>query len=119
MNIQKLTDATGSGTNEVREQKLIDIFDHAADIALDIGLDIAAVKHIAVGELSADKTGHGAEPDAAVYFVHVGRCVCLFSRFECSEINTERCRITVAVSLISEKQADREAGQSAAAVWLL
>ena len=79
------------------KEKLIDVLDHSADIALNMGLDIAAVENIAVCEFSADQSRHRAEPDALVNFIHISGGMGLLPLFDCCQIHTERLGFAGAV----------------------
>ena len=52
-----------------------------ADIPVNIGLKVAAVKDLPVGKTAADESGHRAFPDTLINFPHIGWCVCAGSLF--------------------------------------
>ena len=55
-------------------------------IAINIGLQIAGIEHISIGELAAGKTGHRAFPDAIVNFSNISRRIGFLPCFQCTQL---------------------------------
>ena len=100
MDIQHLTGAAGGCADEVAEQQLIRQLNLLRYVAVDVGLRIAGIKHIAVGILAADQTGHGAVPDAFVDGGNVCRQMRLLSGLQRRKVNGERRAFAAAVNLM-------------------
>ena len=68
MHIQHLPRPAGGSADEILKLQLVHTRNQLADVALNIGLQVAVVKHIPIGEFPTDKTRHRAFPDALVHF---------------------------------------------------
>ena len=71
--IQHLAASAGGSANEVGKHHLIHTGNVGGHIPVDIGLNIAAVKHIPVFILAAPVAGECAVPNPPVYLVRCGR----------------------------------------------
>ena len=83
--VQHLAASAGGSTNEVRKHHFIHAENVGGHIPVDIGLNIAAVKHIPVFILSAPVTGKRAVPNPLVYLIRCGRrkqCLALLQLIE-------------------------------------
>lgn len=79
MYIQNLPDATGGSPNEVLKEQLILKRGLVTDVTVYIGLKIAGIKDLAVGECSADIAGQRTLPYPLVNFLQIGGARRLFS----------------------------------------
>ena len=68
MNIQHLTCAAGGSTDEIRIKELVNPRNHFGNIAVNIALNIGAVKNITVGISAATMSRHSAFPNALIHF---------------------------------------------------
>ena len=73
MQVQHLAASAGGSTNKVCKHHLIHTGNVGGHIPVDIGLNIAAVKHIPVFILAAPVAGECAVPNPLVYLFRCGR----------------------------------------------
>lgn len=118
MDVQELPRAACRSTDKIREHHLVHALDKFADVALDIGLEVAAVEHVAVGEPAAGKPGHGAFPDSFVKLFHVCGSVRLSALLELCEVNGERSGISGPVYFVLRKRCHVKYGDPASEGFL-
>ena len=73
MQVQHLAAPAGGSTNEVGKHHLIHTGNIGSHIPVDIGLNIAAVKHIPVFKLAASVAGKRTVPNPLIDLVRCGR----------------------------------------------
>ena len=113
MDVQELPRATCRSTDKIREHHLVHTLDKFADVALDIGLEVAAVEHVTIGEPAAGKPWHGAFPDPFIQFLHVCGSVRLSALLELCEVNGERSGISSPVYFVLRKRGHVKYGDPA------